>query len=181
MEEKEHHPKHPWWARTIALLLMLLLSFIGLIIADLETGGAWTYWRIMVPLFALLGLVLSWYLRKTSHWITFTTFWHEIVHWLGLIAAVYLVSIYVDIGLIGRFQAALIVMTLLALTLFLGGLYIEISFLPLGLLIGVFAAGAAILTEYIYTIMLPLTIGVGILLYFIVHRKGKRKSKEDNT
>lgn len=58
-----------------------------------------------------------------------TTIWHELVQWFGLALAVYLVSIFVNIGLIGRFEAGLVVLTMLALNTFITGIYVESTFL----------------------------------------------------
>lgn len=157
--------------RFIVALIMLGLSFIGLVVSDIRQNGAWTYWRIMVPVFAILCLFLSWYLRRNKKIITTATIWHEIVHWLGLALAVYLVSIFVNIGLMGRFEAGLVALTLLALTTFLAGIYVEATFFVIGLLLGIFAAAAALLAEYVYTIMLPLTLGVAVLLIWVARKR----------
>ena len=165
--------KHPWKARFIVGALMILLSLIGLIMATLRQDGAWNYWRVMVPVFALFCLFLSWYLRSKEHSLSLVLIWHEILHWVGLLIAVYLVSVFVNLGIVGRFGASLEVLTLLAFALFTAGIYIEFSFMPIGILLGFFAAGAGVIAEYLYTVMIPLTIAAIIVLYFIVRRKIK--------
>ena len=125
----------------------------------------------MVPIFAILCLFLSWYLRRKQKIITSTTIWHELVQWFGLALAVYLVSIFVNIGLIGRFEAGLVVLTMLALNTFITGIYVESTFFVIGILLGLFAAGAALLAAYIYTIMLPLAIGVAVLLVWLARKR----------
>ncbi len=166
---QKHH--HHWKMRLIVAIIMLGLSFIGLVVSDIRQNGAWDYWRVMVPIFAILCLSLSWYLRYKQKIISATTIWHEIVQWLGLGLAVYLISVFVKIGLIGRFEAGLVVLTMLALSIFITGIYIEPTFFVIGILLGLFAAGAALLAAYIYTIMLPLTIGVAALLVWLVRKR----------
>ncbi|MEM7175524.1 MAG: hypothetical protein AAF443_06340 [Chlamydiota bacterium] len=172
LSEQQVKPKrhHPWRVRALVALAMLVFSFVGLVISDLKREGAWNYWRVMVPVFAVFCLFLSWYLRHHKHVISATTIWHELAQWLGLILAVYLVSVFVGIGLIGRFQAGLIVLVLLALTTFITGIYIESTFLAIGIVLGLFAAGAALLAAYLYTVMLPITIVVAALLFWIAKR-----------
>ena len=162
---------HPWRARFIVGVLMILLSLGGLITATLRQDGAWNYWRVMVPVFALLCLFLSWYLRSKEHSFSLVHIWHEIVHWVGLLLAVYLVSVFVNLGIVGRFGASLEVLTLLAFALFTAGIYIEFSFMPIGILLGLFAAGAGLIAEYLYTVMIPLTIVALICFYFLVRKK----------
>lgn len=168
-EEEKHH-RH-WKMRLFIALVMLILAFIGLIVSDLHQNGAWVYWRIMVPVFALLSIFLSSYLRWQGAFKTAITIWHELLQWFGLALAVYLISKYVTIGLMGRFEAGLAVLTLLALTIFIAGIYVEMTFVFIGLLLGFFAAAAAMLTAYTYTIMLPLTIGIAVLLIWITRKK----------
>ncbi len=177
-EEEIVDNHHPGRMRLIISLVMLILAFVGLVISDVHQDGAWDYWRIMVPVFAVLCLFLSWYLRRKKHVITATTIWHEVVHWLGLFLAVYLVSLFVDIGIIGSFQAGLVTLILLALTTFIGGVYVEITFLVIGVALGFFALGAAYLTEYLYSIMLPITVVVALILFLLARRRKKKHHRE---
>ncbi|QVL57314.1 MAG: hypothetical protein KFB93_08015 [Simkaniaceae bacterium] len=166
---EKHH--HHWKMRLMIAIIMLGLSFIGLVVSDIRQNGAWNYWRVMVPIFAILCLFLSWYLRKKQKIMSATTIWHELVQWFGLALAVYLVSIFVNIGLIGRFEAGLVVLTMLALNTFITGIYVESTFFVIGILLGLFAAAAALLAAYIYSIMLPLTIGVAVLLIWLTRKR----------
>ena len=166
---KKHH--HHWKMRLLVALIMLGLSFIGLIVSDIKQNGAWNYWRIMVPIYAVLCLFLSWYLRRQKKIMSAATIWHELVQWVGLALSVYLVSIFVKIGLMGRFEAGLVVLTLLALTIFIAGIYVEATFFLIGLLMGIFAAAAALMAAYVYTVMLPLTIIVAVLLVWVARKR----------
>lgn len=166
---QKHH--HHWKMRLFVAIIMLSLSFIGLVVSDIRANGAWNYWRVMVPIFAFLCLFLSWYLRHKQKIMSVTTIWHELVQWLGLALGVYLINVFVNVGLIGRFEAGLVVLTMLALNTFITGIYVESTFLVIGVLLGLFAAAAALLAAYIYTIMLPLTIGVAVLLVWLARKR----------
>lgn len=178
LKDVQAHPKHPFRARAIVALIMLALSFIGLVITDIKRQGALTYWQVMVPVFAILCLGLSVYIRQTVDVIRPISIWHEVLHWIGLGGSVCLVWFYVHIGTIGRFEAGLFVLTLLALTTFLVGIYVDYSFLIIGLMLGFFAAAAAFVEEYLFSIMLPLTIVVGAGLYFFIRMRHKRYQSE---
>ena len=54
---------HPFRARFYAGLILFILAFVGLVITDVKHEGGFTYWKYVIPLFALIGLLLSWYLR----------------------------------------------------------------------------------------------------------------------
>ncbi|MDX8431403.1 MAG: hypothetical protein SNF33_06360 [Candidatus Algichlamydia australiensis] len=169
---------HPWRMRFIVGLTMIILSLVGLISSTLRQDGAWNYWRIMVPIYAGMCIFLSWYLRSKSESLSVVKIWHEILHWAGLLLSVYLVSLFVEQGLIERFGGSLAVLTLLAFALFTAGIYIEISFMLIGGLLGLFSVGAGVIAEYLYTIIVPLGIIAIVVLYFIVRRK---KSKPEDT
>ncbi|MEM8727707.1 MAG: hypothetical protein AAGE99_03245, partial [Chlamydiota bacterium] len=166
---QRHH--HHWKMRLLVAIVMLVLSFIGLVVSDARQNGAWNYWRLMVPVFAVLCLFLSWYLRYKQRVITPTTVWHEIVQWFGLALTVCSISVFVNVGLMGRFEAGLVVLTLLSLNIFIIGIYVETTFFVIGVLLGLFAVAAALLATYIYTIMLPITIGVAILIIWLARKR----------
>ncbi|MCH9614334.1 MAG: hypothetical protein SP1CHLAM54_17080 [Chlamydiia bacterium] len=170
---------HPWKARLVVGIIMLLLAFVGLIITDVAKSAAWTYLWIISIVFAVLCLGLSWYLRHHDQKLGWSTIWHELFHWFGMIVAIFLVSRFVSIGIVGRFEAALMVMTLLSLTTFLAGVYVDLTFVLVGVVMGLFTFSSAYLAEYLYTIMLPVAVVAVLVLFFILryHRK-QHSSKE---
>lgn len=167
---QDQKTSHPWRIRTIIGLLMLILAFIGLIITDTNRDGAWIYWRIMSPIYAILSIGLSWYLRNKKTFQLKVEIWQEILHWIGLILAVYIISTFVNIGLIGRFEAGLMVLIVLAVTTFLAGIYHDVIFMILGAILAIFSIGAALLNQYLYTIMLPITLVAGFVMMFVIYR-----------
>ena len=94
MENKK--TKHPWAARLGVATSMLALAFLGVILTDIKSSGGWEYWKWTVPIYALLAIWLSWYIRRTKETVSPITLGHELLHWAGLLAAVYLVSVYVN-------------------------------------------------------------------------------------
>lgn len=179
MKQVEQHPKHPFHARIIVSIIMLGLAFVGLIITDISKNYALLYWQLMAPVYAALCIGLSAYIRHSTRVLRLTTIWHEILHWIGLGACVLLVWYFVDIGIVGRFDAALMVLTLLALTTFLVGVYVDYSFILIGIMLGVFAASTAFLEVYLFGILLPLTIAVGAGLYFFIRFRHKRLQSDN--
>lgn len=171
-------PLHPWIARLGVGLFMLILAFIGLIITDVRSKGGWNYWRWIVPIYAIVALWLSWYLRRRKHSLSPVTLWHELLHWIGLIVAVFLISFFVSEGLIGRFQAALAMLTLIALGVFLAGIYIETTFLFVGIFLGVFSLAIALIYEYLYAIAIPILLLTGVVMGWILWRQHKKLTSQ---
>ncbi|PCI78062.1 hypothetical protein COB21_01875 [Candidatus Aerophobetes bacterium] len=176
MEKKEvnHHMK----ARIITLIFFIICSLIGLVVSDLSKDGAWNYWRIMAPIFAVASLGLTFYLRSVSKDLIIKTIWHELVQWIGLLGMVFILSVYVSSGIMGRFEAGLFVLTLLAFNLFLLGVYIEITFVFIGIILALLSLGAGIFAAYLYTVIIPLSLLV-IVAFFFYLKKRKRASSSD--
>ncbi len=160
--------------RIIVLFTMLALAFIGVFITDIKKDGAWQYWRVLAILYAIIALGLSWHLHRKGWRTAFTTIWHELAHWVGLIGAVLICSYFVKIGLIGRFEASLVTLLLLALATYLAGVYIEPTFVILGIVLGGLAAGIAFIDTFVYSILLPVAIIAAVILIVYLYRSRKK-------
>lgn len=169
--------KHPWKARLGVGIAMLTLAFLGMVVTDVRSQGGWDYWKWMVPVYALMALWLSWYVRRQTQTITSITLGHELLHWIGVVAAVFLVSFFIHLGIISRFIAGIFDLTLLSLGVFIAGIYIETTFLLIGLVLGVLAALSAVLVQYLYALVIPIIIGavivIGIMIW-LSHQKQKK-------
>lgn len=167
-------PTHPWKARLSVGIIMLALAFLGMVVTDVRSVGGWDYWKWMVPVYALLALWLSWYVKRKQQTLSPITIWHEVLHWLGLIGAIFLVSHLVHLGTISRFIAGIFHLILLSLALFLAGIYIESIFILIGIVLGVFALLTAMLVQYIYVFIIPIAIAAVLVIaisVWISHRK----------
>lgn len=168
---------HPWKARFLAGLTMIVLSFIGLVLSNIWPNDAWNYWRVLAVLFGVLCIFLSIYLRKKEHSFSFVKLSQEILHFLTLLFSVFLLSLFVKTGMMGRFQASLAILTATSLIIFLAGIYIESSFLLIGIALGLFSIGSAYLTFYLYTIMLPIALLAIGGLFLLVYLKKKDRDQ----
>lgn len=170
--------KHPWKARLGVGVVMLLLAFLGMVVTDVRSKGGWDYWKWVVPIYAILALWLSWYMRRQRQTISPITLGHEVLHWLGVIAAVFAVSFFVHLGIIGRFIAGIFDLTLLGLGVFIAGIYIESTFLFIGIVLGLLACLSAMVVQYLYAILIPLMIG-GVAILGIMTWLSHQKAKKD--
>lgn len=161
-------------ARIAVCGIMLALAFIGLIVMDVHPKSYWLYCRLMSLAYAILSLWLFWILNRNGKTSFSSTFWHQLAHWTGLVASLYLVSLFVNSGIIGSMQAGLVTLTLLALTIFLAGVYSNISFVLIGITLGVFAAGAALVEAYLSVMMIPVVLIAGVMIYYLAHREKKK-------
>lgn len=171
-ELQQSPPLYPWKARFIVGTLIITLSFFGLVLTDLWQKTSWIYWRSTAVASALLCLWLSWHLRNQFHSFSFTSLIREVFLWLAFIGSVFLLSFFVKVGVMGTFAAELSIVTLLAFTLLVAGIYIEPSLLVTGVVLALFALGAAYLHLYLYTILLPIAlVSIALLLLLAYYTK----------
>ena len=170
--------RHRWKARLFVSLAMLTLAFVGLIIMDLHPRGYWIFSQIMAGCYATLSLWLFWYLHRGEHKVHGSTIWHQLLHWLGLLLTVYITSIFVSTGVMASLQAGLMTLTLLALTVFLTGVYTDTSFILIGITLAIFAAGAALIQAYLSALMIPVILLSALVIYIMLHREKKRSTKD---
>lgn len=167
---KQHH----WKVRLTVAIIMLVLAFIGIIFTNIFSTGAWGYWKTIVPIYALMALWLSWFMRRDQTVVKPITIWHEVLHWVGLFGTILLVELYIESGLLSRTLASLFALTLLSLTVFTIGIYVESTFILIGIILALFATIVAVAIEYLYAFTIPaLVIGIGVIVYMIwySHRK----------
>ncbi|MBV54113.1 MAG: hypothetical protein CL816_08690 [Coxiellaceae bacterium] len=171
-----HNPNHykHFKARLFVFSIMLITGFIGLLIMDLHHKLFWPYIQITSALFAILSIWLYWYLDRNSDSHMITTIWHQVLHWIGLLILIYLATFFVSTGVMGTTQAGLMCISLLALSVFLAGVYTDPIFLLIGITLGIFAAGAAMVQAYLSVIMIPVIIVVALIIYVILHIQRKR-------
>ncbi len=173
--EEPIEPISPWKFRIGITILMLILAFIGLIFTNIQEEMGWNYWRAITPIYGLLCLFTSWYLRKKNQVITSIKLWHEVLHWVGLFGGVVLISSFVDRGIMSRFAAGVSILTLLGFSVYIAGIYIERSFIVIGIVLALFAGFASFLQQYLYFIIIPLFLIAGVSLFFAIKRKRNPK------
>jgi hypothetical protein len=98
---------------------------------------------------------------------------------LGLIGSVYITSIYVDIGIISSFIGALGVLTLLAQAIFLAGIYIESTFLFIGIALGLFAICIAWMETHVFLLAIPILI-IAVLVIAYIDWRAHQSSSYNN-
>lgn len=169
-----------WKARLVVSLIMLALAFVSLIIIGLHKAY-WIFTCVMAGADAVLSIWLVWYVRRTrSNESPFPgKLWHMILHWIGLIAVIYLIAVFINYGVISHTEAGLFALLVLALTLYLAGIYTDTIFMLVGFVLALMAAGTILITTYLWLVMIPVIVIVALFIFVIVTRD-KRKSIKDN-
>lgn len=174
-------PFHHWKPRLFVGLIMIILAFLGLIITEIKQDGAWEYWRVLCVIFAVLSISLHIFLRKREMVTYFGTIWHEVLHWLGLFLCVTIISVMVEVGFLARFVSSITVLMLLALTTYLAGIYMEVTLVFVGIMLGLFTLGLSVVSAYLYPALIPLSLLAMIALWIYLKRKhSHHKTKNED-
>lgn len=162
-----------WKVRIVVDIIMLVLAFIGLFIADTSPKSNWLYWRIVAPIYAILCIWLGWYMRRNLK-LSRRHILQDILLWVGLLVAFYLVSLLVSRGILGNLEAGLVALILLSLTTYIAGIFIESTFLLIGLSMAIFVVAAVFFQTQLSLIMLPVFVLIIVILVILV-RWGRSK------
>jgi len=164
-------------SRLIVSLLLLCLSIFGVLLTDFAPDRvAWKYWVYVTPVYALICIILS-YIVSRKHDVSMVVIWHEILHWIGLLCGVYIVSLIIGSGIISFLIGGIFVLTLLALTMFLAGVHFDSMYLIIGIILGILVVVQTLLVKYLTFILIPLIVIVAIIFIWR-YRHAKKAGME---
>lgn len=150
--------------RTIYIVLFFL-SLVGIGISDFSAKDGLWYWLAMVPIFGGVSIYNEWHQTRQTGDKTKNIVVRQLMHWLALALAVYLVYILQSTGRMNMENAGLVVLLALALTTFLAGVHFNWRFAIFGLVLGATAAAAAVVEQFFW-IMFLLALIAGVIVIF---------------
>src|SRR5215831_9668965 len=119
------------------LILLVLLSGIGVAINDLSPKSAFRYWMWMAPTFGAISVGAAWWrAARTSESVPIAV-WRQVLHWAGVIGAVYLVYLLQRTGRLANEAAGDAALILIALAAFLSGVHSDWRLMVLGVVLGI--------------------------------------------
>ena len=152
----------------LVLILLVLLSGLGVAINDLSPKSAFGYWMWMAPTFGVISVGAAWYRAARSSASIPAAVWRQVLHWAGVIGAVYLVYLLQRTGRLANEAAGDAALILIGLAAFLAGVHSDWRLMVLGVVLGITVVGIAVVEQIIWVVVLPLmAIGVVILLWYV--------------
>ncbi|MGZ4957967.1 MAG: hypothetical protein ACXV7J_01835 [Methylomonas sp.] len=127
-------------------ILMVVLSMLGIITTDFSPADGYGYWLLMVLVFAMLAILVSWLQAKKSEELDFgEIIKQQGLHWFHTLVIVGAATLVNHSGQLTEIAANLVILLILALATLLDGFRIGWQFSVLGF----FLAGCAIIIAYI--------------------------------
>lgn len=149
------------------LITLIVLATVGIAITNFRPLESFYFWVAMVPVFGLTSLYIGWTkARKRGEGIT-RILRIQLLHWGGLLAAIGLIYLlYTKTGRIDNNQLALLTLLSLALATFLAGVHFEWRFMVVGVILGAAVAGAAVIEQVIWMIVIPIAVIVLLAVFW---------------
>lgn len=148
-------------------MVLVVLSGVGVAINNYSPATAFRYWLWMAPVFGVVSTVAAWSRAQRHGQPIGRIVPTQVLHWLGVVAAVYLIYLLHSTGRMANEAAGSAVLIVLALAAFLAGIYADWRLSVLGVVLGVAAAAFAVLEQIVWLVVLPaMVIGlVALALY----------------
>lgn len=152
----------------LVLVALVALSAAGVAINDYAPATAFRYWLWMAPVFGVVSIAAAWSRAQRRGDPVGRIVPTQLLHWLGVVAAVYLIYLLQSTGRMANEAAGSAVLIVLALAAFLAGIYADWRLSVLGVVLGVAAAAFAVLEQIVWLVVLPaMAIGLIALLFYM--------------
>ena len=148
--------------------VLLVLAFAAIAASDVSTGETRVYWIGLVVIFALVAIAINRLYPKPDTSFGPTAL-RILLHWFGVFLAIELVYFFVGSGRIANADTGLTIATVLALGAYLAGVHGNWRLMVIGVAIGLAAAGAAFMEEYLWVMF-----GLAVLVIVIFALSSRR-------
>ena len=172
MDKTNNLPGH-WKSRLAIALIMLALTFVGIVllwVEQIDTDSSWYYWLAIVFIFASLNIGYGIYIRKNNLSHESHRIWQDIMIWVGVIIAHYVIRLVIGEGLMGRLEGGIIIINTMALGVFCSGVLMDVIFVLVGITMFIFAIAMAVLTKYLSIIVVAVGAIAAIAAFYIARR-----------
>lgn len=144
------------WLNTDQIIFIVLVVFalIGVAITDMSPEASHGYWVMMTVVFGLAAVFCGWKHARSND-INFRRILSaQLIHWASTLPAVLIVYTLLHTGALAKEETGLVILLVLALATFLGGLHVGWRFYALGALLASTTIAAAYIEEFLWVIVL---------------------------
>ena len=158
----------------IILLGLLILAAVGIGFTQINPGKALWYWIAMAPVFGGVCVYLEW--SRSTHkpqTAPFLIVRKQVLHWVGFLAAVWLVFLLHATGRLTAEVAGLVALYSLAVSTLFAGIHGDWRIALVGIVLGVTVARAAVVQQLLWLLLLP--VAVAAVLGFLWWRNQRTR------
>ena len=146
--------RHFWKVGAIVATIMVILALIGVGLTTTYRSVALRYWMTLVPIYGLLCVATAWLRSQQEAEFDFGAVIRQVVHWLGVGAAVALGFYVNSTGEETGSASGLDALLLLAIGCFLAGVHFQWLFALVGILLALALVCLVKVNQYLWLIFL---------------------------
>jgi hypothetical protein len=172
-EQAAFRPSYQEWV----VAVLIVLSIIGVGVTDFAPAVSHWYWLAMVPFFGVACVLIEWDGAKGKGLAPGVIIRNQLLIWISLLVAVQLVYLLLRAGRLDSENTGLIILLLLALTVFGSGIYLGWRLCAVGACLGLALVMATYLEEFMWLFMLFLIAGAAAVFFVLKFRSTKAGRK----
>jgi hypothetical protein len=170
------HRIHQGEALFVALAL---LAGIGIGVTNFSPRYGFQYWASMVPLFGGVSAFLAWLRARARGDSPGTAIRAQLFHWLGVLAAIWLVFLLKTAGQLEYDALGLVALVVLSLATFLAGVHGDWRLCGVGLVLGAIAAAGAFAQQVVWLLLVP-AFALIVVVVIAWSRRGRPPSSVED-
>jgi hypothetical protein len=151
-----------WSGRRFQFLLFCLLlglALLGMGLTESREDSGARYWLIVIWIYALVGLTLSWLQARRQHKAIWPEIHLHVFHWLGALVAMHIIFELERREILSRSVTSDFSMIILALTTYLAGLHFERMYVLIGIILALMGLiGAVVQQNTLWLIIIPASL-----------------------
>ena len=163
----------PWAARIEAILLrrlllvgiLCVLVLVGMFLTNINHLRARFYWSAMFPIFGVVSVCHELLAPTRSRAPVWKLILLQALHWLGPIAAVWIIFLQLARGQMDADSVALVTMVILAVTCFMAGVHLDHSFYWVSAVLGLAAVVSTEVEAYLWILVVIAILAIAIVVF----------------
>jgi hypothetical protein len=161
----------------IVAAVMVLLALIGVALTTSDREFASTFWVILVPVYGLLCAGTAWYRSGPGRTFGRIAVARQVLHWLGIGAAIWLDFLLRRSGEETGVAAGLNALLVLALGCYLAGVHLEWMFAVVGALLTLTLILVTKADQYLWVMFLVGGVALAVMIgvRWMLHKARSRK------
>jgi len=158
------------WAPAAVYYLWAALVLVGFSLRDFAPGVVGLYWAIAAPLGAVLSAFLSWCDSQRRGQVRRDVGIRSGLHWIGMMVAIFSAAALGVTGAIPQQEMGRVILLIIALAHFLGGVHLDRTMLWVGLLMMAGYLALFFIPAYVWTI-LGILVAVALIVTGLMQRR----------
>lgn len=172
MTDATPHATRRMAIEAVIAAILLAMAFAAIAASDVSAMGSNSYWLGLVVVFALVSYGFD-RMGSGGSWIDLAALSRTAVHWIGVLAAVQLVHVFVQAGQMTNADTGLACGLILALGAFTAGAWGNWRMGVLGIALAVATAVVAMVDQYLWVLLAIAAVAIAAMLLVARLRRGR--------